>query len=165
MPSFDIVSKIDMQEVDNAVIQAKKELQGRWDFRGVTVDIGYTDDKKSLFMKTDDEERLEQVWDVLLGKLIKRGITPNSLERGSKDAVGGKLVKQEVKLQQGIPTEKAKELVKRIKDSKIKAQASIQGDAVRVTSKDRDDLQAVIALCRTLSDELKLDMQYTNRRD
>lgn len=165
MPSFDITSKVDMQEVDNALQQSKKELSQRWDFRGVPVEIDVTEDKKGLTMKTDGEERLDQVWDVLLGKLIKRGITPNSLERGDKEPVGGKQWKQSIKLQQGIPMDKAKELVKLIKDSKLKVQPAIQGELVRVTAKDRDDLQSVMALCRQHADGLHLDMQFTNRRD
>ncbi len=165
MPSFDIVSKVDLQEVDNAINQSRKELQGRWDFKGVPVEITLAEDKKSLVLKTDGEERIDAVWDVLLGKLLKRGLTANSLEREKKEPVGGKQFKQAVKLQQGIPTEKAKELVKLIKDSKLKVQSSIQGDAVRVTAKDRDELQAAIRLCRESADELRLDMQYENFRD
>ncbi len=165
MPSFDIVSEVDLQEVDNAVNQSRKELQGRFDFRGVPVELKLADDKKSNQMKTDGEERLDAVWDVLLGKLIKRGMTPNSLERGKKEPVGGKQFKQDVKLQQGIPTEKAKEIVKLLKDAKIKVQASIQGETVRVTGKDKDDLQAAIRLCRSNAESMKIDLQYTNFRD
>lgn len=165
MPSFDIVSEVDLQEVDNAVNQARKELTSRFDFRGVPVEVKLTEDKKRLEMKTDGEERLEAVWDVLLGKLIKRGMTPNALERGKKEAVGGKQYKQDVTLRQGIPTEKAKEIVKLIKDSKIKVQPSIQGETVRVTGKDRDDLQAAIRLCRENAESMNIDLQYTNFRD
>lgn len=165
MPSFDIVSEVDFQEVDNAVNQARKELTGRFDFRGVAFEIKLGDDKKSLELKADGEERIDAVWDVLLGKLLKRGLTANSLERGKKEPVGGKQYKQEVKLQQGIPTDKAKELVKLIKDAKLKVQASIQGETVRVTGKDRDELQAAMALCRSNADSMHLDMQFTNFRD
>ena len=165
MPSFDIVSEVDLQEVDNAVNQTRKELSGRWDFRGVPVEVKLTEDKKRVEMKTDGEERLDAVWDVLLGKLIKRGLTPNSLERGKKEPVGGKQFKQEITLQQGIPAEKAKQLVKLIKDAKLKAQPSIQGESVRVTSKDKDELQAVIRLCREKAEGLQIDLQYTNFRD
>jgi len=165
MPSFDIVSEVDLQEVDNAVNQARKELQGRFDFRGVPVEVKLSDDKKRVEMRTDGEERLDAVWDVLLGKLIKRGLTPNSLERGKKEPVGGKQFKQDVTLRQGIPADKAKEIVKLIKDSKIKVQPSIQGDTVRVSGKDKDDLQAVIRLCRSKAESLKIDLQYTNFRD
>lgn len=165
MPSFDIVSEVDLQEVDNAVNQARKELQGRFDFRGVPVEIQLGDDKKTIQLKTDGEERLDAVWDVLLGKLVRRGLTPNALERGKKEPVGGKQFKQEVKLQQGIPTDKAKEIIKMIKDAKLKVQASIQGETVRITGKDRDELQSAIALCRSNADKLRIDMQYTNFRD
>lgn len=165
MPSFDIVSEVDLQEVDNAVNQARKELQGRFDFRGVPVEVKLADDKKSIQMKTDGEERLDAVWEILLGKLIKRGLSPNSLERGKKEPVGGKQFKQDVKLQQGIPPEKAKEIVKLIKDSKLKVQPAIQGDAVRVTGKDKDELQAAIKLCRSKADDLKIALQFTNFRD
>lgn len=165
MPSFDIVSEVDLQEVDNAINQARKELQGRFDFRGVPVEIALSDDKKSVVLKSDGEEKVDAVWDVLLGKLLKRGVTANSLERGRKEAVGGKQIKQEVRLQQGIPADKAKELVKLIKDSKLKVQGSIQGDAVRVSGKDKDELQAAIRLCRENADRLKLDMKFTNFRD
>ncbi len=165
MPSFDIVCKVDLQEVDNAVNQSKKELTTRWDFRGVPVEISLSDDKKRLVMKTDGEERIEQVWDVLLGKLVKRGITANSLTRGTKKPAGGKQYTQDVELQQGIPQDKAKELVKKIKDTKLKVQPAIQGDLIRVTGKDRDDLQAIIRLCRENADAMHLDMQYTNFRE
>lgn len=165
MPSFDIVSKVDLQEVDNALNQARKELTTRWDFRGVPVELSLSDDKKRLVMKTDGEERLDQVWDVLLGRLIKRGITANALERGPKKPAGGKQFTQEVELQQGIPQEKAKELVKKIRETKLKVQPAIQGESIRVTGKDRDDLQAIIRLCRELADPMHLDMQYTNFRE
>ncbi len=165
MPSFDIVSEVDLQEVDNAVNQTRKELGGRFDFRGVPVEVKLSDDKKSLQMKTDGEERLDAVWDVLLGKLLKRGMTANSLERQKKEPVGGKQYKQDVKLQQGIPTEKAKEIVKLLKDSKIKVQPSIQGETVRVTGKDKDDLQSAIRLVRENAESMKIDLQFTNFRD
>lgn len=165
MPSFDIVSKVDLQEVDNAINQARKELLGRWDFKGVPVEIDFADDKKSVVLKTDGEERLDAVWDVLLGRLLKRGLTANSLEREKKEPIGKMQFKQAVKLQQGIPAEKGKELVKLIKDSKLKVQVSIQGDSLRVTGKDRDELQAAIRLCRENADKLHLDMQFENFRD
>lgn len=165
MPSFDIESKIDLQEVDNAINQARKELTTRWDFRGVPVEIELGQDKKSVVMRTDGEERLDAVWDVLLGRLIKRGISPFSLEREKKEPAGGKQFRQVVKLQQGIPTDKAKELVKVIKGSKLKVQPAIQGESLRVTGKDKDELQATIRLCREQSEKLKVDLQFTNFRD
>lgn len=165
MPSFDIVSKLDLQEVDNAINQARKELLTRWDFKGVPAEIELSDDKQRIQLRTDGEERLDALWDILLGRLIKRNISPNSLEREKKEPAGGKQFKQEVKMQQGIPAEKAKELVKLIKDSKLKVQAAIQGESLRVTGKNRDDLQAAIQLCRSNADKLKVDLQFENFRD
>lgn len=165
MPSFDIVSEVDLQEVDNAINQARKELATRWDFKGVPAEIELGSDKASIQLKTDGEERLDALWDILLGRLIKRGITANALERERKEPAGGKLWKQRVVLQQGIPSEKAKKIVKLIKDSKMKVQVAIQGETLRVTGKSRDDLQSAIQLCKSKADELKLDMQFTNFRD
>jgi uncharacterized protein YajQ (UPF0234 family) len=165
MPSFDIVSQVEVQEVDNAINQARKELTTRWDFKNVPVEIDLAPDKQSIVLKTDGEERLDAVWDVLLGRLIKRGITPNALEREKAEPAGGKQFRQVVKIQQGIPTDKAKELVKLIKDSKIKVQSAIQGDTLRVTGKNRDDLQAAIQLCKQNADKMRIDMQFTNFRD
>lgn len=165
MPSFDIVSKVDLQEVDNAINQSRKELTTRWDFKGVPAEIDLAPDNQSIVLKTDGEERLDALWDILLGRLLKRGITANALERGKKEPVGGKLHKQSVSMQQGIPTEKAKEIVKLVKDSKLKVQVAIQGDSLRVTGKSRDDLQAVIQLCKQNADKLRIDMQFTNFRD
>lgn len=165
MPSFDIVSQVEVQEVDNAINQARKELTTRWDFKGVPVEIDLAPDKQSIVLKTDGEERIDAVWDVLLGRLIKRGITPNALEREKAEPAGGKQYRQVVKIQQGIPTDKAKELVKLIKDSKLKVQSAIQGDTLRVTGKNRDDLQEAIQLCKQNADKMRLDMQFTNFRD
>lgn len=165
MPSFDIVSQVEVQEVDNAINQARKELTTRWDFKNVPVEIDLAPDKQSIVLKTDGEERIDAVWDVLLGRLIKRGITPNALEREKAEPAGGKQYRQVVKIQQGIPTDKAKELVKLIKDSKIKVQSAIQGDTLRVTGKNRDDLQEAIQLCKQNADKMRLDMQFTNFRD
>jgi uncharacterized protein YajQ (UPF0234 family) len=165
MPSFDIVSQVEVQEVDNAINQARKELTTRWDFKNVPVEIDLAPDKQSIVLKTDGEERLDAVWDVLLGRLIKRGITANALEREKAEPAGGKQFRQVVKIQQGIPTDKAKELVKLIKDSKIKVQSAIQGDTLRVTGKNRDDLQAAIQLCKQNADKMRIDMQFTNFRD
>src|SRR5690606_5858283 len=165
MPSFDIVSKVDLQEVDNAINQARKEVATRWDFKGVPAEIELAADKKSILIKSDGEEKVEALWEILLGRLIKRGITANSLVREKKEPAGGKLVKRRVLLQQGIPAEKAKEIVKLIKETKLKVQPQIQGDSVRVSGKSKDDLQTIIQLCRSKADELHLDMQFTNFRD
>lgn len=165
MPSFDIVSEVDLQEVDNAINQARKELSTRWDFKGVPAEIELGADKASLELKTDGEEKLDALWDILLGRLLKRGITANALERQKKEPAGGKLWRQRVVLQQGIPQDKAKQLVKMIKDTKLKVQPSVQGETLRVTGKNRDDLQQVIQLCKSNADKLHLDMQFKNFRD
>src|SRR5690606_10590244 len=164
MPSFDIVSEVDLQEVDNAINQARKEVTTRWDFKGVPAEIELGADKASIELKTDSEERLDALWDILLGKLIKRGVSANALERGKKEPAGGKLWKQRVSLQQGIPAEKAKQIVKLIKDAKLKVQPAIQGDAIRVSGKSRDELQATIPLCRSKADTLKIDMSFKHFR-
>jgi hypothetical protein len=165
MPSFDVVSKINLQELDNAVNQARKEISTRFDFQGTHTEITLGEDKTSLLLKSETEPRLEAAYEVLQGKLVKRGISLRCLDPGEVDKAALGHVKQTVRLQQGIPVEKSKELIKILKESKIKAQASIQGDELRISGKNRDDLQAAIALFRQQQDKLKLDMQFTNFRD
>ncbi|MBU8894300.1 YajQ family cyclic di-GMP-binding protein [Corallococcus sp. H22C18031201] len=165
MPSFDVVSKIDLAELDNAVNQAKKELSTRYDFQGAQADIVLAPDQTSLTVKANSEDRVQAAKEVLLARLAKRGISLHALEYGTVEKTGLHNVKQPIKLQQGIPVEKSKELIKLLKDSKLKVQASIQSDQLRVTGKNRDDLQEVIALFRREQDRLKLDMQFTNFRD
>ena len=165
MPSFDVVSKIDIAELDNAVNQTKKELSTRYDFQGAQADIILAPDHTSITVKANAEERVQAAKEVLLAKLAKRGISLRALEYGDIEKTGLHNVKQPIKLQQGIPVEKAKELVKILKESKLKVQASIQADQLRVTGKNRDDLQAAIALFRQQQDAVKLDMQFTNFRD
>ncbi len=165
MPSFDVISKIDQSELDNAVNQTKKELSTRYDFQGAQADIVVAPDHTSITVKANTEERVQAAKEVLLSKLAKRGISLRALEYGDIEKTGLHNVKQPIKLQQGIPVEKAKELVKLLKESKLKVQASIQADQLRVTGKNRDDLQAAIALFRQEQDTVKLDMQFTNFRD
>jgi cyclic-di-GMP-binding protein len=165
MPSFDVVSKIDIAELDNAVNQAKKEISTRYDFQGANADIVLAPDKTSLTVKANSEDRVQTAKEVLLAKLAKRGISLNALEYEPIEKTGLSNVKQLIKLQQGIPVEKSKELVKLLKDSKLKVQGSIQADQLRVTGKNKDDLQAAMALFRKEQDALKLDMQFTNFRD
>jgi len=165
MPSFDVVSKVNLQELDNAVNQAKKELATRFDFQGTHTSIDYDKEKKTILLKSETEPRLEAAYEVLQGKLVKRGISLRCLKPGEVDKASLGHVKQPVELQQGIPVEKSKELIKILKESKIKAQGSIQGDELRVTGKNRDDLQSVIALFRQQQDKLKLDLQFTNFRE
>jgi uncharacterized protein YajQ (UPF0234 family) len=158
--SFDIVSKIEMTEVTNAVTQAMKEIGQRFDFKGSKSNI--TQEKDALVIVSDDEYRLKSVVDILQGKLVKRGVPIKNLSYGKTEPALGGTVRQRVTLQQGIPTDKAKEIVKTIKDSKIKVQASIQADQVRVSGKNRDDLQAVIQLLK--GRDFGIDLQFTNYR-
>jgi cyclic-di-GMP-binding protein len=165
MPSFDVVSKLNLQELDNAVQQTRKELLNRYDFQGTNTEVKLEDDQRTILIRTKDEQRAEAVRQVLLARLAKRNVSLRSLEIGKLESTGLGMVKQTLSLQQGIPVEKAKELIKVLKDSKLKAQASIQGDEMRVTGKNKDDLQAVIALFRSKQDEVKVDLQFTNFRD
>jgi uncharacterized protein YajQ (UPF0234 family) len=158
--SFDIVSKIDMAEVTNAVTQTLKEIGQRFDFKGSKSNI--TQEKDALVIVSDDEYKLKSVIDILQTKLVKRQVPIKNLSFGKMEAALSGTVRQKLTLQQGIPTDKAKELVKAIKDSKIRVQASIQADQVRVTGKNRDDLQSVIQLLK--GKEFSLELQFTNYR-
>jgi hypothetical protein len=160
--SFDVVSKVDLQEVQNAVHQAGKEITTRFDFRGSKSKIEWNDKELELTLTSDDEHKMRSVVDILETKLVKRNVPIKSLEFKSVEPAAGATVRQIVKVQQGIAIEKAKEIVKAIKDSKIKVQASIQADQVRVAGKNRDDLQAVIALLR--GSDFGVPLQFTNYR-
>ena len=159
--SFDIVSKVDLQEVSNAIQQALKEIHQRYDLKDSHSNIE-TEGKEAIILTSADDYKLKAVTDVLQSKLVKRNVPLKSLDYGKIEPAAGSTVRQRVTMQQGIPTEKAREIVKAIKDSKKKVQASIQGDFVRVSSKDRDTLQEVIALLR--SKDFGIDMQFTNYR-
>jgi uncharacterized protein YajQ (UPF0234 family) len=159
--SFDVVCKVDLDEVKNAVSQAMKEIGQRYDFKGTVSKIELKDDKV-LVLNSDDEVKLKAVIDVLQTKLHKRGVSIRSMVYGKIDPASKGSVRQEVTIQQGIPVEKAKGLIKALKDSKIKVQASIQGDQLRVSGKSRDDLQEVIALFK--KDDQGLDLQFINYR-
>jgi uncharacterized protein YajQ (UPF0234 family) len=159
--SFDVVSKIDMAEVTNAVSQALKELGQRFDFKGSKSNI--TQEKDALVVLSDDEYKLKSVIDILNTKLVKRGVPIKNLSYGKIEASMASTVRQRLTLQQGIPTDKAKEVVKAIKDSKIKVQASIQSEQVRVSGKSRDDLQSVIALLK--GKEFGIELQFENFRN
>ena len=160
MPSFDVVSELDKHEVTNAVDNAKKELERRYDLRG-KCEIDFNDKQKTIALSADSEFQLEQVIGILELSLTKRKIDIRCLDAGEPFA-SGKLVKQDVTFKEGIDKELAKKIVALIKDSKLKVQAAIQGEQVRVTGKKRDDLQAAIALIK----EMKLDqpLQYVNFR-
>ena len=159
--SFDVVSKVDMQEVSNAVQQALKEIHTRYDLKDSKSDI-QLDAKEELVLTSADEYKLKAVTDVLQGKLVKRGVSLKSMTYGAIEPASGSTVRQKVTLQQGIAIEKAREIVKLVKNSKLKAQASIQGDFVRVSGKDRDTLQQVIAMLK--QSDFGIDMQFTNYR-
>ncbi len=159
--SFDVVCKVDLDEVKNAVAQAMKEIGQRYDFKGSVSKIELKDEKV-LVLTSDDEVKLRAVIDVLQTKLHKRGVSIRSMVYGKVEPAAKGTVRQEVTIQQGIPVEKAKGLIKALKDAKIKAQASIQGDQLRVSGKSRDDLQEVIALFK--KEDQGLDLQFTNYR-
>lgn len=158
--SFDIVSKIDHQEVSNAIQQALKEIHQRFDFKGSKSSIELQPDK--IVLVSDDDYKMKAVIEILEQKLVKRGVPLKALEFGKVEPAAQSTVRQEVTLQQGISAEKAREIVRSIKDTKLKVQASINGDFIRVSGKDRDTLQSVIAHLRAA--DFGIHMQFTNYR-
>ena len=160
--SFDIVSKVDIQEVRNAIDQALKEVKQRFDLKDSKSEIELLQGDKEIQLASAAEHKLEAVKEILGQKLVKRGVSLKNLEYGKLEQAAGQSVRQKITLQQGIPGEKAKEIVRLVKDSKKKVQASIQGDTVRISGKDRDELQAIMALLR--SKDLGVDLQFTNYR-
>jgi uncharacterized protein YajQ (UPF0234 family) len=160
--SFDIVSKVDLQEVSNAIQNAIKEIHTRFDLKDSKSDI-QLEGKEAMVLSSSDEYKLKAVTDILQSKLVKRGVPIKALNYGVVEPAAGSSVRQKITMQQGIPIEKAREIVKLIKDSKKKVQASIQGDTVRVSGKDRDALQEIIALLR--GHDFGIDMQFTNYRN
>jgi uncharacterized protein YajQ (UPF0234 family) len=161
MPSFDIVSDMNQVEVRNAVDQANKEITNRFDFKGSDARVEYADKVLTLF--ADDDFKLKQVTDVLLGKFAKRSVDVRALKYGDPEKISGNKVKQAVTVRTGVDQELAKKIVRMMKDSKLKVQASIQGDAVRVSGAKRDELQNAIALVRKSVTDYPL--QYENFRD
>jgi uncharacterized protein YajQ (UPF0234 family) len=160
--TFDIVSKIDLAEVNNALQQAMKEIQQRYDLKNSKSDIQLIEKDHKIILTSEDEFKLKAVTEVFELKLTKRKVSLKGLVFGPINPAAGSSVRQEVTLQQGIPIEKARDIVKLIKDSKKKAQASIQADLVRVSSRDRDTLQEIMALLR--GHDFGIDMQFTNYR-
>jgi len=160
--SFDIVSKVDLQEVENAVNQANKEMTTRFDFRGSVSKVDFDKKAPSITLFSDDEGKLKSVVDIVQNKFIKRNVSLKSLDYQKLEPGEKATIRQVVKIKQGIPSEKAKELVRIIKDSKIKVTPSIQGEQVRVVSKSKDDLQACMNIAR--AQDLGLDLQFTNYR-
>ncbi|KHS89523.1 nucleotide-binding protein [Pectobacterium brasiliense] len=163
MPSFDIVSEIDMQEVRNAVENATRDLSTRWDFRNVPASFELNEKSQSIKVASESDFQVQQLVDILREKLAKRGIEGGSLDIPEEMEHSGKTYSVEAKLKQGIETTLAKQIIKLIKDSKLKVQAQIQGEQVRVTGKSRDDLQGVMALIR--GGNLGQPFQFTNFRD
>ena len=160
--SFDVVSKIELPEVSNAIQQAMKEIHNRYDLKDSKSSIELNEKDHKVLLASADEYKLKAIIEVLEGKLVKRKVPLKGLTYGTLIPSAGSSVKQEITLQQGIPIEKAREIVKKIKDSKLKVQAAIQGDLVRVSSRDRDTLQSVIKLLR--DNDFGIDVQFTNYR-
>lgn len=158
--SFDVVSSVDLQEVKNAIGQAMKEITTRFDLKGTNSNIELQGGE--ILITTGDDSKIKAVRDVLEGRLVKRSVPLKALTFGEIEKALGGTARQKVELQKGIPSDKAREIVKLIKGTKLKVQASIQGEQVRVSGKNRDDLQAVIQLLK--GTDLGIDMQFTNRR-
>ncbi len=160
--SFDVVSKVEIPEVVNAIQQAQKEIITRYDLKDSKSTIELNEKDMKILLASSDDFKLKAVIDILQSKLVKRGVPIKNLDFGKLITAAGSSVRQEVKLVQGIPIEKAKDIVRVIKDSKQKVQAAINGDLVRVSSKDRDTLQAVLALLR--AEDFGVELQFTNYR-
>jgi hypothetical protein len=158
--SFDVVSSVDLQEVKNAISQAMKEITTRFDLKGTNSDISLQGEE--IVLTSGDEFKMKAVRDVLEERLVKRQVPLKALTFGEIEKALGGTARQKVSLQQGIPSDKAREIVKIIKGTKLKVQAAIQGDQVRVSGKNKDDLQAVMQTLR--GSDLSIDMQFTNRR-
>lgn len=160
MASFDIVSKIDLQTLDNAVNAAKKEIQNRYDFKGSNTTLEFDKKAYKLQIITDNDMRMDQVEKVIIGRLVKNKISPDCMDLGKEAYAAGNMIKKDVSFKQGIDREIAKKIVKSIKDAKFKVQPSIMDDQLRVTAKKIDDLQAVIAHCK--GQDFKIPLQYNN---
>ena len=165
MPSFDITSDVDWQEVDNAVNQAQKEIQTRFDFKNVKTEITFDRKAKTLTLVCSEDSKLDNLKEIIKTKMIKRGISLMSLIDKPTEAAFGGSVRQVIEVQAGISKEKGKEVIAAVKDSKIKASASIQDEKVRITGKNRDDLQECIAMLKEKQEALKLPMQFGNFRE
>lgn len=160
--SFDVVSEVNMQEIDNAVNQAKKDLANRYDLRGSNADISFDSKQKTISIAADGEHFIEPVREIIQQKCFKRGISIVSLKAGSIDHTGGKTHRQIITIKNGLEREEARKITQLIKDAKLKAQAQIQDEQVRVTGKSKDDLQKVIALLRNA--DLDFPVQFINYR-
>jgi len=162
MPSFDIVSELNMQEVDNAINQARKEVEGRYDFKGSSAEIKWDKEKNEIIFQAEDEYKMGAISGIILNKAGKRGIDLKAFKLEKIEPAGGKTLRQKIKLQQGLEKEVAKDVVKFIKDSKLKVQPQIMDDKVRVTSKSIDELQETMSTLR--SHDFPVPLQYNNMR-
>jgi len=161
MPSFDVVSKVDMQEIDNAVNQARKEIEQRYDFKGTKNELELA--KDTLNILAADDYKLDSILEILRGKLARRNLSPKCFEYGKRETASHNQIRMKVTIVQGISKEKGKEVVQAIKDSKLKVQAQIMEDQVRVTGKKIDDLQEVIQLLK--GKDFGIELQFVNMRD
>ena len=161
MPSFDVVSIVDRQEIDNALNQTRKEIGQRYDFKGTKTEIREEGD--TIHIVSDDDFKVKAVVDVLQSKLVRRGVSLQALVYGKIEPAAGGLAKQTVTVQQGIDTDRARQIAKLVKDSKLKVQSQIQGDQVRISGKKRDDLQAAIQMLK--AQDLGLPLQFINFRE
>ncbi len=162
MPSFDVVSEVDLQEVDNVVNQALKEIGQRYDFKGTHNEIDFDKGAPSITILAADDYKLSAITDILKGKMVRRGLSPKALDFGKTEPASHNAVRQRVGIVQGVSKEKGKEIVKKIKDTKLKVQAQIMDDQVRVTGKKIDDLQEVIQLLK--GSDFGIDLQFVNMR-
>lgn len=163
MPSFDIVSKIDAQTLDNAINNAKKEILNRYDFHASKSTIDHDKKTDIITIVTEDEMKLKAITDSIISRMIKQGLDAKSLDFGKETYASGNMIRKEVSIKEGIDKETAKKIVAKIKDSKIKAQASIMEDQIRVQSKNIDDLQKVISLCK--GEDFDQPLQFINMRN
>jgi uncharacterized protein YajQ (UPF0234 family) len=163
MPSFDVVSRVDLQEIDNAVNQVKKEITTRFDFRGSKTQMDLDRKESKINLLTEDDMKLRAIRDTLIAKVVRRSIDAKALDFGPVEKAGGDMLRQAVSITNGIDIETARKVVKLIKDSKLKVQAAIQGDEVRVTGKQRDDLQDVISLLKEA--DVEMPLQFVNYRE
>jgi uncharacterized protein YajQ (UPF0234 family) len=162
--SFDITSNVDLQEVDNALNQARKEVAQRYDFKGAKASIDFDPKDSKLVLVADDEFKINALWEIVQTRLIRRNVPVRNLTRGPAQPAAGSTIRQEITLQQGIPSEKAKDIIKFLKDAKLKkVQASIQGDQLRLTSPSKDELQDAMRLLR--DQDFGVALQFGNYRD
>ena len=162
MPSFDIVSKVDLQTLDNAINIAKKEISTRYDFKGSHVEVELNKKDMTINVEVESDMQLKQLEDIILTKAMRQGIEANSFDMSKAHSASGKFLRKTITVKNGLDREMAKEVVKLIKDSKLKVTPAIQDDMVRVTAKKIDDLQAVIQLCKTSN--LEVPLQYVNMK-